>query len=344
MSRRTAASDKAIRVAWEKERELVSKGKGTRDWTPEQQAAILDPEQGRALDEYGKALQGHHMKSVSKYPDDQGNPANIQFLTREEHWDAHKGNWLTPTNGYYDPVIKQFLDFGEGDIIPCKAIDLSIPIVSVNSSDPDTVSDEVDQAEKDLISCTDPSLENNSPPIETDSSTGTVETIPPDNQKSKKNIFDNIQGIATRAKVFSENHPIITGVLKAGLGLAAVYGTSKAIGSLSKTSSSVGSENSVISSQTIETVGKVITEAAAPIFKNSESILKKYGYAVAKDIGLTDTDRQNALRNIISNGILPKEAVCKCIENFINLHKNQSNFSEAVSKWKLDLAFIRDSL
>ena len=37
MSRRTADANKAIRLAWEKERELVQQGKGTRDWTEKQQ-------------------------------------------------------------------------------------------------------------------------------------------------------------------------------------------------------------------------------------------------------------------------------------------------------------------
>ena len=36
MSRRTSEASKAIRKAWEKEKELVAEGKGTRDWTTEQ--------------------------------------------------------------------------------------------------------------------------------------------------------------------------------------------------------------------------------------------------------------------------------------------------------------------
>ena len=41
MSRRTAESNKAILAAWNKEQELVQKGKGTREWTPQQQQDIL---------------------------------------------------------------------------------------------------------------------------------------------------------------------------------------------------------------------------------------------------------------------------------------------------------------
>ena len=52
MSRRTAESQKAIRQAWENEQKLVSEGAGTRDWTQDQQKAIL--ERGKAYDENGK--------------------------------------------------------------------------------------------------------------------------------------------------------------------------------------------------------------------------------------------------------------------------------------------------
>ena len=41
MSRRTSEASKAIRTAWLKEQELVSEGRGTRDWTAEQQEEIL---------------------------------------------------------------------------------------------------------------------------------------------------------------------------------------------------------------------------------------------------------------------------------------------------------------
>ena len=67
MSRRTSEASKAIREAWEKERELVLEGKGTRDWTPEQQQSIID--KGKAYDDDGKAFEGHHMKSAEAYPE-----------------------------------------------------------------------------------------------------------------------------------------------------------------------------------------------------------------------------------------------------------------------------------
>lgn len=48
MSRRTAESNKAILTAWNKEKELVQEGKGTREWTSQQQKDILD--KGKAYD------------------------------------------------------------------------------------------------------------------------------------------------------------------------------------------------------------------------------------------------------------------------------------------------------
>ena len=121
--------NRAIRQAWEKEQQLVQEGKGTRDWTKEQQRDILDPNKGKAYDDQGRAFEGQHMKSAAEYPEYQGNPDNIQFLTRDEHLEAHKGSWQNPTNWYYDPITKEFHDFGDGEIIPCKIIILSNPIV-----------------------------------------------------------------------------------------------------------------------------------------------------------------------------------------------------------------------
>ena len=100
--------NKAIRQAWEKEHQLVQEGKGTRDWTKEQQQDILDPDKGKAYDDQGRAFEGQHMKSAAEYPEYQGNPDNIQFLTRDEHLEAHKGSWQNPTNWYYDPKTGKY--------------------------------------------------------------------------------------------------------------------------------------------------------------------------------------------------------------------------------------------
>ena len=136
MSRRTSDASKAISEAWKQEKERVLEGKGTRDWTPEQQQAII--EMGKAYDEYGKAFHGQHMKSVEKYPEFQGYADNIQFLTQQEHLAAHRGKWTNPTNWYYDPVTHVFTDFGEGMYIPCAVIDLSYPVNRIDLNDEKT--------------------------------------------------------------------------------------------------------------------------------------------------------------------------------------------------------------
>ena len=133
MSRRTAESNKAILAAWNKEQELVQEGKGTREWTPKQQQDIL--EKGKAYDDDGVAFQGQHMKSAEMYPEYQGDPGNIQFLTRAEHLEAHNGNWRTPTNWYFNPVTKEKFDFGDGSFIPCEIIRLQEPVITVPNDD-----------------------------------------------------------------------------------------------------------------------------------------------------------------------------------------------------------------
>jgi len=129
MSRRTAEASKVIVAAWNNEKQLVLDGKGTRDWTKEQQQAILD--KGKAYDDNGKAFEGHHMKSVEKYPEYQGEPGNIQFLNRQEHQEAHGGNFQNPTNGYFNPITKITTDFGDNPFVPCNIIELNEPVAIV---------------------------------------------------------------------------------------------------------------------------------------------------------------------------------------------------------------------
>lgn len=131
MSRRTSAASKAIREAWDREKQLVLEGKGTRDWTPEQQKSII--EKGKAYDEDGIAFQGHHMKSVEAYPQYQADAGNIQFLSRAEHLDAHGGSFQNTTNGYYDFSTKVTKDFENNIYVPCKAIELRNAFVHTES-------------------------------------------------------------------------------------------------------------------------------------------------------------------------------------------------------------------
>lgn len=132
MSRERTERIKAVRKAWEREQQLVAEGEGTRDWTPEQQKSILDI--GVALDDEGRPFEGQHMKCVASYPEYAGDPDNIQFLTRQEHLEAHRGNWQNPSNWYYNPVTKEFIEFEEEELIPCQVFELSNPIVSMKGS------------------------------------------------------------------------------------------------------------------------------------------------------------------------------------------------------------------
>ena len=96
---------RAVKNAWKNEQTLVYDGNGTRDWTVEQQKELM--ETGRV-----EGYEGHHMKSVSLYPEYAGDENNIQFLSEEEHfYGAHQGNYQNATNGYYDPnsgVMNEF--------------------------------------------------------------------------------------------------------------------------------------------------------------------------------------------------------------------------------------------
>lgn len=194
--------NKAIRKAWEKEQLLVQEGKGTRDWTSEQQKDILDPTKGKAYDDQGRAFEGQHMKSAAEYPEEQGNPDNIQFLTRDEHLEAHKGSWQNPTNWYYDPVTKEFFDFGEGPVIPCNIIILSdplcIPVIesSINISEETTITEE--------------ESENSAPHLAGDSNKSSVKETNPSRSKQILIIYYDVAIIAeVKAGSFIYTAPLV---------------------------------------------------------------------------------------------------------------------------------------
>ena len=143
MSNRTSKASKAIREAWENEKKLVLEGKGSRDWTREQQQNIID--YGVAYDDNNKALEGHHKFCVATYPEYQGDADNIQFLTRAEHKAAHNGNFQNSTKGYYDYKTKKTIVYND-KYEPNPIINLSDPIaISKNNS-------ENSEYEKDKIS------------------------------------------------------------------------------------------------------------------------------------------------------------------------------------------------
>jgi len=86
----------AVKQAWARERSLVKAGKGTRNWSKSEQRQLL--ETGRV-----KGYYGHHKCTVKNNPSQAGNPDNIQFLTRNEHYKAHNGNYKNDPHGHYNP-------------------------------------------------------------------------------------------------------------------------------------------------------------------------------------------------------------------------------------------------
>lgn len=282
------------------------------------------------------------MKSVEKYPEYQGDANNIQFLTKEEHLEAHQGNWKNPTNWYYEPVSKQFFAFGECELIPCEIIKLSNPLVTIEVSSVDAEAERVKETQPEQSSGT-------APPIEV--STGKQSSVPnptkstPMQQKtSKGSAINGLVNAANAVKDFSDKHPLLTTVVEMSLGITAAVITGKVIDAKIKTKPSGSVNHSLVNKQTV----KAITDTAVDVinkfdFKKSQSALKQLGYTVAKTIGLSDTERKTILQNAIDDGVMSKDAICSFLENNINLHKNQTSFAEAVAKWKSDLAFLKDA-
>lgn len=273
MSRRTADASKAIRLAWEKEQQRVLEGEGIRDWTEKQQQDIID--RGKAYDDDGKAFEGQHMKSAAEYPEFQGEPENIQFLTHQEHFEAHRGNWQNPTNWYYDPVNKQFLDFGEGKYIPCEVIKLSTPICTQNSEvlnknnstqEKNAVEDEPGFA--DEIKAETVSTEKKVVVAKRDSLRGASVSI---TKQSESFIVRGFHKVTDGWRNFSSSHPILSSIIvegtKIAAGAALSYGASKVAGGSHNgshnTSSSIQrpSVNSSGTSKAAETLASAISDS-----------------------------------------------------------------------------------
>lgn len=109
----------AVRKAWKEEQSRVSEGYGTRKWTQDERKEIM---QRGAVSGY----EGHHMKSVSLYPEYAGDPKNIQFLSEEEHlYGAHGGSYHNLTNGYYDSETQTMNEFDDDELKELPVYELS---------------------------------------------------------------------------------------------------------------------------------------------------------------------------------------------------------------------------
>ena len=97
--------------AWKHEKGLVCQGRGTREWVLREQKDMLD--NGRV-----KGYQGHHMKSVARYPEYADDPNNIQFLCgtpeNNEHLRAHGGDYRNETNSMYDVYTGRMIPLPAG--------------------------------------------------------------------------------------------------------------------------------------------------------------------------------------------------------------------------------------
>ena len=280
MSRRTAESQKAIREAWEKEQELVKEGKGTRNWTPEQQKDIL--EKGKAYDENGKAFEGQHMKSAEQYPEYQRNPGNIQFLTREEHLEAHGGSWQNPTNWYFNPITKEKIDFGDGPFVSCEVISLAEPVIEPsvenNTVEPSVEPNTTDAVNKDL----------NKGPIQekkiTKSEEHIKESLPVD-APVHKGIGAKIAKAVEAVTNFSNKHPIATEIAKAVVTIGAGVVTDRVVnGGGKKKSTNVKitkkcpSVKKAVNSDTIKNVADTVADVAAGTHESPiEHMVKAHG-------------------------------------------------------------------
>ena len=183
------------------------------------------------------------MKSAAKYPEYRGDPDNIQFLTYNEHLEAHKGSWQNPTNWYYNPITKEYIDFGDNAPTPCNIIELSDPFVRV----PEPIQRPSETAESSQNEGIVNNLGNEQAKgttlikPSTDMSFGTK--TPP---KSSKSFGERIMYVVEVVKGFSERHPILTGVFKF-VGVAGVAAGASVIANSGKGSGS-SSDGSGLSS------------------------------------------------------------------------------------------------
>jgi hypothetical protein len=134
---------KAVREAGAREKSLCSQGRGTVDWTPAQQAALM-------RSGWAAGYEGQHMKAVAAFPQYAGDPNNILFLSHEDHLAAHnsgqeQSGYRSAPNGYYDPTPQTMHGFGD-DPPYVVSFDLSEPCFLLAESTEETFSASQDEA------------------------------------------------------------------------------------------------------------------------------------------------------------------------------------------------------
>ena len=112
----SSVRQQAVKGAWEKEADRVRDGKGTWDWTVEQQAEMLSRSHS---DNPGvSGFEGSHILSVKDYPEEAGNPDNIQLIPTIAHYDGvHQRNPRGNTpSGLYNPETGEVIPAEDGRI------------------------------------------------------------------------------------------------------------------------------------------------------------------------------------------------------------------------------------
>lgn len=70
------------------------------------------------------------------------------------------------------------------------------------------------------------------------------------------------------------------------------------------------------------------------------SVLKMYGYTVGKSSGLSQIQRQEILAFVIDHKLMKGYEIINLLQFNIATRKRQKKFQEAVSDWKMDVAFV----
>lgn len=354
MSRRTALASKAVNEAWKNEQSLVQEGKGTRDWSPDQQRDIL--EKGKAYDENGKAFEGHHQKSVEKYPEYQGDAENIQFLSRAEHTAAHNGSFQNPTNGYYDPYTGETKDFGDGKYEPCEIIELTEPIVPIATLEP--IVNEKQTPEIDLNGeplPRGPTIPSNIQRNQTPAKAPTQEHVKTYVPAEKTSFWSRAASVGKRAFKWVVEHPVESfmigyGVYKGGRGLHSlikgkgsktVIHVTKPVSITPPTRPSIPTSQPSVTSEGITDIIESVTQATGRALKSGlsdQSFLSRAGYSSFAD----KTVRQEILRKVVdAEG---KKKTIDLLQFLIRMRSTQQNgalkYKRAIDIWQQDIDFL----
>lgn len=73
---------------------------------------------------------------------------------------------------------------------------------------------------------------------------------------------------------------------------------------------------------------------------DEESLLRRHGYTVSQEEGLSVTERQRILSMVIKNRVMTPYEVINHIERMVNLRDTQSRYDLACKKWREDMHFV----